>query len=600
MHFDSPMNLSKKLRLGDMLVQNGIISEAQLLAALNEQRRSGRKLGRTLIELGFIDEDSLLEFLSRQLRIRLVDLKHFKFKPDVVRRLPETHARRFRAIVLEDKGTDMVVGMSDPTDIFAYDELARLLKRPVTPAAVRESDLLRSIDLVYRRTSEITTLAEELNEELSSRDIDLTQMVAEEDTANAPVVRLLQTVFEDAVSMRASDIHIEPDEKVLRIRQRIDGVLQEQVMKEQRISSALVLRLKLIAGLNIAEKRLPQDGRFQIRVRGRSIDVRLSTMPVQHGESVVMRLLDQSGMSLQLDRLGMPSELLVRFRRLVRQPHGMILVTGPTGSGKTTTLYAALTELNDSAKKVITVEDPVEYRLARINQVQVNPAINLSFGRVLRTALRQDPDIIMVGEMRDADTVELGLRAAITGHLVLSTLHTNDAVGAASRLLDMEAEGYLLATALRAVLAQRLIRRICEGCATDYQPSAPEQVWLRSMLGDAVSTLRLQHGVGCNRCHGIGYRGRIGVYELLELDRELAEALRDNDQNRYTRIAATRANYRPLAQAALDYAVQGLTTVAEVLNLVGEVADAPSSPVPVQELDDTELEPSTALPAAEG
>ena len=577
---DKPTGLRKKIRIGDLLVQNQVISEAQLAQALAEQKSSGRKLGRTLIDLGFLTEDGLLDFLSRQLDVPVVDLRNFAFDTDTVRKLPETHARRFRALVLQESREDYLVGMADATDIFAYDELVRLLKKPVRLALVRESDLLRTVDAVYRRTEEISSLAEELGEELGGDDIDLASLDVGADTAQAPVVKLLRTIFEDAVQVRASDIHIEPDEGVLRIRQRVDGVLQEHVMKEKRIAPALVLRLKLMAGLNISEKRLPQDGRFNIKVKGRSIDVRLSTMPVQYGESVVMRLLDQSAGLLNLDALGMPPELLQRFRRLIRAPHGIILVTGPTGSGKTTTLYGALSTLNDPGKKIITVEDPVEYRLPRINQVQVQEKIGLTFASVLRSALRQDPDIVMVGEMRDRETAEIGLRAAVTGHLVLSTLHTNDAVSTAARLIDMGAESFLLAASLKAIVAQRLLRRICDSCRTPHQPDVQEHAWLVAQLGAEAGQVRLFKGRGCPQCNNTGYRGRIGVYELLELDAPMADALRRGDQSGFARAAYANAGYRPLMRVALDHAREGVVTLEEVFRVAGETADVPAGMVP--------------------
>lgn len=581
--------MRKKIRIGDLLVQNKVITDAQLGSALAEQKKSGRKLGRTLIELGYISEDELLDFLARQLEIPLVDLRAYKFDADTVRKLPETHARRFRAIVLEETGADFLIGMADATDIFAYDELVRILHKPIRQAIVRESDLLRTLDMVYRRTEEISSLAEELDEELGEDDFDLATLVQNEQTANAPVVKLLQSIFEDAVQVRASDIHIEPDEGLLRIRQRVDGVLQEHVMKERRIAPALVLRLKLMAGLNISEKRLPQDGRFNIKIKGRSVDVRLSTMPVQHGESVVMRLLDQSSGMLNLDGLGMPAELLKRFRRLVRHPHGMVLVTGPTGSGKTTTLYGALAELNNPETKIITVEDPVEYRLPRVNQVQVNDKIGLTFAGVLRSALRQDPDIVMVGEMRDRETAEIGLRAAVTGHLVLSTLHTNDAISTAIRLIDMGAESFLLAASLRGIVAQRLLRRVCDSCRTAYQPDMQERAWLAATLGTASEDLPLYHGRGCSYCNNTGYRGRIGVYELLEIDGPMADALRRGDQAAFVRAAFDNAQYRPLTAVALDYARDGVTTLEEVIRVAGAVEEvAFDAPTPGLTL---ELEP---------
>ena len=561
----------KKIRIGELLVEHKVISENQLTAALAAQKKSGRKLGRVLIENGHIEEDKLLDFLSHQLQLPFINLKYYKFKPELVRLIPETYARRFRAILLDVVQGEYLIGMADPTDIFAYDELARLLKKQIRLAVVRESELLRTIDTVYRRTEEISGFAEELGEEMSENDYDLTQLAQSEGLADAPVVKLLQSVFEDAVQIGASDIHIEPDETVLRIRQRVDGELHEQVMKEKRIASALVSRLKLMGHLDISEKRLPQDGRFNIRVHGRTIDVRLSTMPVQYGESVVMRLLDQSGGLLNLDQLGMPADILQRFQRLIQRPHGMVLVTGPTGSGKTTTLYAALSQLNEVETKIITVEDPVEYRLPRINQVQVNPRIDLTFARVLRSALRQDPDVILIGEMRDRGTVEIGLSAAMTGHFVLSTLHTNDAISTASRLLDMGAQGYLVAAALQAIMAQRLVRRICESCSEPATPDAQQSAWLRAVLGEELHTLQCKHGTGCSHCNNTGYHGRIGVYELLEMDEALAESLRKDNAHGFAQLAKQRLGNASLTHGALDYVRQGITTLDEAMRVASGI-----------------------------
>jgi len=382
----------------------------------------------------------------------------------------------------------------------------------------------------------------------------------------------LQNLFEDAVGMNASDIHIEPDEKVLRIRQRIDGELQEHVMNEKRIAPAVVLRLKLMAGLDISERRLPQDGRFNIRVRGRTIDVRLSTMPVQFGESVVMRLLDQTDASLELEHLGMPPVMLERFHRMLHHPHGVILVTGPTGSGKTTTLYAALRELNQARSKIITVEDPVEYRLPRINQVQVKPRIGLTFANVLRSALRQDPDIVLIGEMRDQETAEIGLRAAMTGHLVLSTLHTNDAASVAARLLDMGAEGYLVAAALRAIVAQRLVRRICETCTAEYRPDEHERAWLLGQ-GRRPEDFAFRKGKGCPKCNNTGYRGRVGVFEYLEPGGEMLDALRRGDTSGFVAASRESGRFMPMIDNALEYAREGVTSLQEVIRITGEVEE---------------------------
>ncbi|MCI5107510.1 MAG: GspE/PulE family protein [Pseudomonadales bacterium] len=564
----------QKIRIGDLLVQNHVISEEQLMNGLKRQKETGQRLGRTLIDMGYLDEDQFLGFLSKQLDIPFVDLRRYNFDVNLVQLLPESYARRYRAIVLSEENNGLVVGMADPMDIFAFDELERILQQPIRQAVVRETELLNTLDLVYRRTEDIASFAEELDEELTDSQFDLESLSLDADDSEAPVVKLLQSIFEDAVQVRASDIHIEPDESVLRIRQRVDGILQEQVMKERRIAPALVLRLKLLAGLDISEKRLPQDGRFSLKVRDHSIDVRLSTMPLEYGESVVMRLLDQTSGVKDLNAVGMPEAMLERFRRLIQMPHGLILVTGPTGSGKTTTLYGALQELNVVGKKIITVEDPVEYRLHRINQVQINPKIELSFARVLRSALRQDPDILLVGEIRDQETAEIALRAAMTGHMVLSTLHTNDAVSSAMRLVDMGAEGFLAATALRAVVAQRLVRRLCDNCYVDHEPDTKDMAWIRSLLGEEAEGIKLKKAVGCHRCNNTGYRGRIGVFEMLIINSDLADALRRADSAEFVKIAKKSPGYQPLVVSALKDAAQGITSLEEVLRVAEQIDES--------------------------
>jgi MSHA biogenesis protein MshE len=579
------MAFTKKIRLGDLLVEKGLITEEQLQHALGEQKKLGRKLGGTLVELGMIDENSLLNLLASQLNIPLIDINNYNYSNEVAKLLPESIARRYRALVLEDRNRDYLVAMADPTDIYALDEIQSKLSKPVSLAIVCESALLENFDLVYRRTEQISALASELGQDLSESATDLTDLLQTEMT-EAPVAKLLQSIFEDAVQVGASDIHIEPDRHVIRVRQRVDGVLQEQVMNETQIAPAVVVRLKLMCGLNISEKRLPQDGRFNMVVNNREIDVRLSTMPVQHGESVVMRLLDQTKGALDLEYLGMPADILHRFRKNFHLPNGMLLVTGPTGSGKTTTLYAALSEINVRESKIVTVEDPVEYRLERISQVQVNPRIGLTFASVLRSALRQDPDIIMVGEMRDAETVEIGVSAAMTGHLVLSTLHTNDTISTATRLMDMGVEGYLLASTLRTIIAQRLVRKICQSCSADYTPTEFETGWLRDDLLIDINRYQYKKGRGCKQCSDTGYQGRMGVYELLDMNSELAEKLRHDDSQGFVEAAERAAGYQPLVMVAHQHAVNGLTTIEEMLRLAGEVPDDVLDHPPVLEIDD--------------
>ena len=558
----------QRLRLGELLIQARLISQATLEEALAEQRRSGHKLGRILVDLGFVDENELLKFLSRQLRLPLVDLRQLRIRADLTPLLPEGLARRHRALVLDETPAGSLrVAFADPTDLQAYDAVRQQLRRDIEPVLVRESDLLRTLDLVYRRTDEISTLAEQLGAELGGGDFDLAQL-GEETLGDAPVARLLQTLFEDAVQMRASDIHIEPEEALLRIRQRIDGVLHEQVLEGRRVATAVVTRLKLMAGVDISEKRLPQDGRFSIRVQDRLLDVRLATLPTQSGETVVLRILDPVHDLHPLEDLGMPEGLRIRLARHIQSPHGLIVVTGPTGGGKSTTLYSILQKINRPEVKIITVEDPVEYRLARVSQIQVNPRIELGFARVLRTALRQDPDVLMVGEIRDEETMEVALRAALMGHLVLSTLHTNDAPATLERLLSMGARGYLLAAALRAVLAQRLLRRVCEGCRVPDEPNPALRAWLEAHHVPADATF--VRGRGCALCANSGHRGRIGVFEYLEIDEGLAEALREERATEFRVCAGRQPWYRPLLQAGLDLAREGQITLAEVLGLSGE------------------------------
>ena len=559
----------RKIRIGDLLVQNQVISEGQLLSALAEQKQTGRKLGNTLVDMGLVSETSLLEFLSRQLQIPLLDIQQHMPPPAVAKRLPETTARRYRVLVIEERDNDVLLAMADPTDLFAYDEVSRILKKRVRQAVVREADLLHALDRLYRDEDELTDLAADLHEELTQDEVDLGEMLQSTGAEDAPVVRLLQHMFEEALHANASDIHIEPEEQLLRLRMRVDGVLREQVMNEARIAPALVQRLKLLANLDISEKRLPQDGRFQIKVKNHQVDIRLSTMPLASGEGVVMRLLDQSGGILSLEQLGMPADLGARVRNLIAKPHGMLLVTGPTGSGKTTSLYAALNELNTPEVKIITVEDPVEYRLPRINQVQIHEQIGLNFAKVLRTALRQDPDVILVGEMRDLETAQIGLRAAITGHFVLSTLHTNSSVDTISRLLDMGAPGYLMATALQGVLAQRLVRRVCAKCGEAYTPDEHQRAWLESNHPDLAGA-EFTRGAGCNACGHSGYRGRIGVYELLEMQGDLLSALRNQDIDGFACAAAEAKGFVPLSRGALQLAVQGQTSLQEVMRVSGE------------------------------
>jgi MSHA biogenesis protein MshE len=565
------MGRPEKIRLGDVLVAQKAISQDQLKVALEQQKKSGRRLGRVLVEQGFVNDEQICEAISRQLNIQYVNLKFYNLNQDVVRRLPEAQARRFRAIVLEDRRVNALVGMADPTDLFAYDELGRILQKDLEVAVVGEAALLQTVDRVYRRTEEISGLAKELERDVGDSYVDFGALGA--GAEDAPVVKLLQSVFEDAIQVNASDVHIEPQETALQIRFRIDGALNPQTQADPKIAPALALRLKLMAGLDISEKRLPQDGRLNIIARDQKIDVRMSTMPTQYGESVVLRLLNRRATRQSLDSLGMPPQMLQRFREIIRKTAGMVLVTGPTGSGKTTTLYSALSEVNTPERKIVTVEDPVEYRLTGINQVQVNEKIDLTFARVLRSALRQDPNIILVGEIRDEDTAQIALRAALTGHLVFSTLHTKDAVSTPIRLIDMGAPSYMVATSVHAVVAQRLVRLNCETCNTEYRPDADESRWLAAELGADYAGHKYFHGRGCSHCNGTGFAGRLGVYEMLEMTPELARAVVARDPNAFGEVARPQMQGARLTDRALELVLKGRTTVAEVLKVATQVEE---------------------------
>ena len=502
-----------------------------------------------------------------------VDLAHYRINTDVAKKLPENYARAYSALALAEDSEGILVGMVDPNDIDAVDAIGQALGSPVITTRIDEDALDKVLDTVYRHSEEISVHAEALQEELHKSSKGASASAEEdEQVMDAPVINLLQSLFEDAVQVGASDIHIEPDESFLRLRMRVDGMLQEQIIGEKRIMGAIALRLKLIAGLNIAEKRLPQDGRFNMKVKEKPVDVRLSTLPTEYGESVVMRLLDQSQDDVGLEQVGMSDDFLKRFRKLLGRRDGVILVTGPTGSGKSTTLTSALQELNKPEVKVISIEDPVEYRIPRITQAQVNEKLGMTFAAVLRTALRQDPDVIMVGEMRDVETANIAMRAALTGHLVLSTLHTNDSASTAFRLIDMGIKGFLVGTTLRGVLAQSLARRSCTECTKEHTLEGHELSWLKSANSPVVDddTVFYQ-GEGCSYCGQTGYKGRVGVFELLELDNEMIEALRNNEPSRFYDRAGKVLHGERMVDNALQLAVEGKTSVAEVIRVIGEV-----------------------------
>ena len=556
----------------ELLKDAGYLSRPQIQEGA-QARRGAETIIEALLRTGVLPEEEVARVCAANASMEFIDGNRLSIAPGLIEMVPPEVAKRYRVVPVGYDGMTLKLAVVDPFDFEALDSLPHLLAYPLEFACATPTALRQALVQYYGDVEKAVREFENRLGDMVSVDSGSSGDGAEAEVNDAPIIKLCSQMLLEAFQVRASDIHIEPQETRLVIRFRIDGVLHVQTEADSKIASALVLRLKLMSGLDISEKRLPQDGRFNIKVRNAQVDVRISTLPVQYGESVVMRLLNQSGGILTLDRLGMPKGILERVRDVVHRPSGMILVTGPTGSGKTTSLYAALQEINTPERKIITVEDPVEYRLPRINQVQVQDKIDLSFGRILRSALRQDPDVILVGEMRDQETAEVGLRAAMTGHMVLSTLHTNDAVSTPIRLLDMGAPRYMVAMSLHLVLAQRLVRVVCEGCIEEYRPLPGEYEWLRHELGEAADSHRYVHGVGCSQCNATGYLGRTGVYEMLEMTRPVVHAANSGDMTSFLQTATKQMSGHTLRRHASELAAQGRTTVEEAMRVSSQVAD---------------------------
>lgn len=524
------MSRPEKIRLGEVLISQGLITATQLDSALSTKGNSSRRLGKILVEMNYVSEEQISRALASQLKIQFVDLKNYEIDSNTFFKLNEAQARRYRAVVLRESVNSFTVGMADPSDLNVYDELVKILKKDLTLVCVTEESLLFTIDRLYRHKENIQDIAKELEQDIINLvGVDLQELTVED----APVIKLLKGVFEDAVRSNASDIHIEPQKDHAMIRFRIDGVLQLHTKINNKICAPLISRLKIISNLDISEKRLPQDGRFQIEVKNNAFDVRISILPENFGEAAVMRLLNQSSTMLNVEKIGMPDFILEPFNKMIHANEGMVLVVGPTGSGKTTTLYSALSTIKSMEKKIITIEDPIEYQLPLINQVPINEKIDLTFGKVLRSVLRQDPDVVMIGEIRDSETAQIALRSAITGHLILSTLHTKDTVSAAARLIDVGVPGYMVATALQGVLSQRLIRVNCPECITDYHPTGKDLIWAEKQFEEDVTHMHFKHSTGCNVCNQTGFLGRTGVYELLEIDDNLARMLHKGELHEF-------------------------------------------------------------------
>jgi len=556
----------RRTLLGALLTEEGIITSEQLEVALAEQRRGDgtKRIGEILVQLRYLTEPNLLRMLSLQLDCPIVDLAQEPPDPEVLEIVPSEFARKHHLIPLRRNDETLVVAMADPLDISGIDDLHLLTGLDIAPVLALPGDIDRLCEQAYMsRMIQDVKEAEKAIEDEDNLDVADLQKMAKEEL----VIQMVNLIINQAIQDRASDIHIEPFDKELRVRYRVDGVLHEVNSPPKRFHAAIVSRIKILSDMNIAERRLPQDGRMRIRASGRQIDLRISTIPTVYGEGCVMRILDKRTAMLGLTELGMEREMFGRFRRIIQEPHGIMLVTGPTGSGKTTTLYASLNEIYSVEKKIITVEDPVEYQLNGVNQIQALPNIGLTFASALRSIVRQDPDIIMVGEIRDHETVEISVHAALTGHLVFSTLHTNDAAGAVSRLLDMGAEPFLIASSLIGVVAQRLVRMNCPHCREAYEEK-PEV--LREIGIDPAIIKRepLVRGKGCPECRGLGYRGRSGIYEMLTIDEPVRRMIIERSS------AAAIKSYAQKNQGMVsmladgrEKVLQGHTTIAEVLRV---------------------------------
>ncbi len=559
-----------KKRLGEILREVGLISEEQLREALEVQQRTGERIGKILVKLGMVEEDKMMDYLGEQLGIPHINLSTYSIDAEVVKLIPEKMARKYQAFPLFKISDTLTVAMSDPFDVVALDNLKYITKCKIEPAISSEVKIMRAIDQYYRSLAIMKEIAdgEQSIEVITSdnQDMDLGDSAALMD--EAPVIKLINSVIMQAIQSRASDIHIEPDKNILRIRFRVDGILHEIMSPPKRLHSAMVSRVKVMADMDIAEKRLPQDGRFHIKFWEKEIDFRVSTITTINGEKLVMRILDKSAFSFGLEQLGFSQENLEIFEKLIRKPYGIVLVTGPTGCGKTTTLYAALDKINTLDKNIITIEDPVEYELKSINQIPVNAKVGLTFAEILRTVLRQDPNVIMIGEIRDTETAEIAIRAALTGHLVFSTLHTNDAPGAITRLADMGIEPFLISSAILGVMAQRLIRKLCPKCKEIYTPTK-----------EVLETIGLDTGVeykfykpkGCKNCQGTGYRSRNGIYELFVPDHYIRDLIIRRPSTDMLRQAGIHAGMKSLMEDGMRKVIEGETSIEEIMRVTEEV-----------------------------
>jgi type IV pilus assembly protein PilB len=555
-------------KIGEMLLKGNIITPEQLRNALDTQKKTKERIGSVLVKSGFIKEPELLAFLGRQFNVPVVDLSKYEINAEVVRLLPEEMVQKHLALPINRVGAKLIVAVADPSNMAIIDAIGFKTGYAVELVLASEKDITSAINKFFDQSMDFKDIISELDEDLEVvREEDLEALDQERGVDDAPVVKLANFVLTDAIKRRASDIHIEPYEKEFRVRYRVDGVLYEVMRPPLKLRNALSSRLKIMSSLDIAERRLPQDGRIKLKVgKGREMDFRVSVLPTIYGEKIVLRLLDKASLQLDMTKLGFEIDALKDFQEAIHRPYGMILVTGPTGSGKTTTLYSALADLNKTTDNISTAEDPVEYNFAGINQVQVKEEIGLTFAAALRSFLRQDPDIIMVGEIRDYETAEIGVKASLTGHLVLSTLHTNDAPSTVTRLLNMGIEPFLVSSSLNLILAQRLARRICGNCKEEVK-ILPKALLDAGMKPERLKQARPSRGRGCDDCNGTGFRGRVALYEVMPVKEDLKDLILRGGSAIDVKREAIRLGMKTLRQSGLSKIEEGVTTLEEVLRV---------------------------------
>ncbi|KPK40933.1 MAG: type II secretion system protein GspE [Omnitrophica WOR_2 bacterium SM23_29] len=551
--------------LGEAMVELGFITPEKLKEAKQEAERTRESLRRVLVKLGMVDEEAILAFIEEQMGIPRMDLSNYLIDPKTIELVPESLARKHLLIPLFKIGETLTVAMVDPLDVFAIDEMRLKTHCEIEPVVVAEKELQTALDQYYGAKGTMEDVIKSIDKDKFGlkEGVEPGLKTLEGLVEEAPVVKLVNLMIMEAIKAGASDVHIEPDENIMRTRYRVDGVLHEVTSPPKHLQSAVISRVKILSGMDIAEKRVPQDGRFQLKLENRQIDLRVSTVPTVYGENVVLRLLDLTSILLGLSELGFSPEVLAIYEKLIRKAYGIILVTGPTGSGKTTTLYSSLSTINSPEKNIITIEDPIEYRLELVRQMQVNPKAGLTFSNGLRSILRQDPDIIMVGEIRDLETAEIAIQAALTGHLVFSTLHTNDAPGAITRLIDMGVEPFLVASSIIGIIAQRLVRKICNDCKETYTPS-----FLKDM--GISEKVKFHRGKGCKKCMDTGYKGRIGIFELMVPNDELRALTVAKASTNEIRKAALKGGMKTMRDDGVEKAKTGTTTLEEVLRVTQE------------------------------